>query len=110
MTYRLKLKKFEEYYTKVWHKLSRDKDLSLRAKGLHAFMCGFPDEWEFTTRKIADGLKEGRNVIMATLNELIEHGYIEREKLRDKDQHVYYLYYIYPIKKTEFEKIHKQHD
>jgi DNA-binding MarR family transcriptional regulator len=106
MVCRLNIKKFTEHYVKVYHKVLRDKALSLKAKGLHAYMQSMPDRWEFSIRSLSANLREGTKAVQSTLNELIRNGYLERSKCRDeKRQYIYFNYYVYPVKKPDYEKI-----
>ncbi len=57
-----------------------DKALSLKAKGLLSLMLSLPDSWDYTTRGLASICKEGVDGIRATVRELENAGYIEREK------------------------------
>lgn len=60
----------------------RDKNLSLKAKGLYAFMANLPSEWDYTIAGLVAVLKEGRDAVMSALNELIENGYLQRYRVR----------------------------
>ena len=60
----------------------RDKNLSLKAKGLYAFMANLPSEWDYTIAGLVAVLKEGRDAVLSAVNELIEHGYLQRYRVR----------------------------
>lgn len=63
-----------------------DPNLSWQAKGLWAFLLSKFDEWTINVThlsKIYEKKGGGEKAIYAMLNELIEHGYCEREKIRD---------------------------
>lgn len=60
----------------------RDKNLSLKAKGLYAFMANLPSEWDYTIAGLVAVLKEGRDAVMSAINELIENGYLQRYRVR----------------------------
>ena len=53
--------------------LNRD-DISLKAKGLYAYIQSKPDGWDFTISKIAAQNKEGELAIRAAIKELEEAG------------------------------------
>lgn len=55
--------------------------LSLRAKGLFAYIYGKPPGWEFAAWRIAKENLEGRDAIKTTLIELEKAGYLTRKKL-----------------------------
>lgn len=60
----------------------RDKNLSLKAKGLYAFMANLPSEWDYTIAGLVAVLKEGRDAVISAINELIENGYLQRYRVR----------------------------
>jgi len=57
--------------------LNRD-DVSLKAKGLYAYIQSKPDGWDFTISKIASQSKEGELSIRGAIKELEECGYLIR--------------------------------
>lgn len=59
-----------------------DPSLSLKAKGLWAFIMTKPDGWKITSRGLAGQLKEGRDSILGGLNELEDGGYLIRGEQR----------------------------
>lgn len=69
-------------YTVMSNTHLRDKDLSLKAKGLLSLMLSLPDDWDYTLRGLAAINKESINTISGIVNELIEHGYIIRQQIR----------------------------
>lgn len=65
----------------------KNKDLSLRSKGLLSFMLSLPEDWDYTLKGLATLNKEGVDAIRSAINELEAFGYIERRRLRnDKGQ------------------------
>ena len=69
-------------YTVMSNTHLRDKELSLKAKGLLSLMLSLPDDWDYTLRGLAAINKESINTISGIVNELIEHGYIIRQQIR----------------------------
>ena len=61
----------------------RDKELSLKAKGLLSQILSLPDEWDYSVRGLASICLEGKDCIVATLKELENKGYLVRKQLRD---------------------------
>lgn len=64
---------------RVWS----DMKLSLRAKGVFAYMESKPKNWKFSSDRIAGDSKDGRRVVLNALNELIDNGYVSRRKSGD---------------------------
>lgn len=61
----------------------KNRDLSLKAKGLLSLMLSLPDNWDYTVRGLVKISKDGENCIRATIKELERAGYIQRERARD---------------------------
>jgi len=86
-------------YTVMSNYHLKDKSLTLKAKGLLSLILSLPEEWNYTTRGLAAICKEGVDCIGATLRELENAGYIERNKLRDERGRITdteYVIYEYP--------------
>ncbi len=62
----------------------RNKELSLKAKGLLSVMLGLPDSWNYTLNGLASISKEKVDAIRTTINELEKAGYIERHRIRNE--------------------------
>ncbi len=78
-----KTKKHRVNYSQISNNLLNDKTLSLKAKGLYAFMFSKPDDFNFTIRSLSKLLFEGQRSIMATLQELKEKGWVTYTKFPD---------------------------
>ena len=72
----------------------KNRDLSLKAKGLLSVMLSLPEDWHFTVHGLVSICKEGRDSISGAVRELEEAGYIVRHRLRDKEGHINGLEYI----------------
>ena len=77
----------------------RDKNLSLKAKGLIAFMYMLPDDWDYSLAGLVSILKESRDAIKATLKELKDNGYLTIEKNRNEKGLYQYNYIVHETKK-----------
>ncbi len=69
-------------YTVMSNHHLKDTALSLKAKGLLSMFLSFPDDWNYSTRGLADICKEGVEAIGNTIKELEKAGYIVRRQLR----------------------------
>lgn len=74
------IKKFNVGFTQVCNEVLTDKSLSLKAKGLYAYLFSKPDGWEFHIDIMQDELQESKAIIRKTIKELIDAGYILREQ------------------------------
>ena len=71
-------------YTTICNRIFKDKRLSLKAKGLLAMLLSLSDHWELSIKGLIVILKEGESAIRSTINELIENGYVERERVKNE--------------------------
>ena len=62
----------------------KNKDLSLRSKGLLSFMLILPEDWDNSLKVLATLNKEGIDAIRSAINELEAFGYIERSRVRNE--------------------------
>ena len=82
-------------YVQVYHALLYDKDLSLKEKGLLAYMLSKPEDWQFNVKSMGADLKENKDTIAAILRTLIEKNYIQREEIRDGGRIKGFEYCVY---------------
>lgn len=61
----------------------RNRELSLKAKGLLSLMLSLPEDWDYTTKGLSCICKDGVDSICATIKELEKAGYVKRRGLRD---------------------------
>lgn len=62
-------------YTTISNVFLRDKELSLKAKGLLATILSLPEKWDFSIKGICATIKEGTTAVYSAINELKENGY-----------------------------------
>lgn len=77
-----RIEKTRDYTVMANHHL-RNTKLSLKAKGLLSLMLSLPEDWDYTTRGLARICKDGVDSICSAVNELEEHGYVIRERIRN---------------------------
>lgn len=70
-------------YTVISNYHLRDKNLSLKAKGLLSQMLSLPENWDYTLRGLAAINKESVDAIRTAVLELEQAGYISRRQTRD---------------------------
>ena len=68
-------------FTQVANGVLNDDRLSLKAKGLYAYLYSKPEGWQFESSRIAMDSKDSRDSVRSALNELEENGYLTRYKL-----------------------------
>lgn len=69
-------------FTMVSNYVLRNTNLSLKAKGLYAFMWSLPDGWDYSVAGLEACLKEGKSAINEALKELEHEGFLVRTILR----------------------------
>ena len=62
-------------YTTISNVFLRDKELSLKAKGLLATILSLPETWDFSIKGICATIKEGTTAVYSAIDELKERGY-----------------------------------
>ena len=70
-------------YTVMANYHFRDKNLSLKAKGLLSMMLSLPNGWGYSVEGLAKLSSDGRASVMAALKELEEFHYLKRSQARD---------------------------
>lgn len=73
----------------------RDKDLSLKAKGLLSFMLSLPSDWDYSLNGLCAICKEQETAIKSTVRELKRKRYLIIDKVRNNKGHFEYVYNIY---------------
>lgn len=86
-------------YTVMSNHHLRDKNLSLKAKGLLSVMFSLPDSWNYSIPGLCSILKENETAVKSTIKELKETGYLIvdkknpcKEEGRSKFEYVYNIY------------------
>lgn len=87
----------------------KNKNLSLKAKGLLSVMLSLPNDWNYTIGGLVAISKENETTIKTTLNELKQNGYLTVTKLNPNQSKTGRFEYIYdvfenPNQKQEGEK------
>ena len=72
----------------------KNKELSLKAKGLLSIMLSLPDSWHYNITGLASLSRDGIDAVRATLKELEAHGYVTRNRLRTPEGFLSDMEYI----------------
>ena len=90
-----RVERIKDYTVMSNHHL-RNKNLSLKAKGLLSQMLSLPDDWDYSLKGLTVGCKDGLDSVRTAVLELEEHGYVRRQKVRNaKGQIIDYDYQVY---------------
>lgn len=90
-------------YTVMSNYHLKDKNLSLKAKGLLSWMLSNDDDWDYSIAGIVACCKEGESAINSTIKELQENGYIEivKHAPNTENNHIHYDYNVYESPKNQ---------
>jgi hypothetical protein len=89
----LKPKKFDNFNI-VPSYIFRDKGISIGATGLYSYLFSHTADQEITIEFICGHFKEGKDAIRVKIKELIDLGYLERQKVTDKGKFKGYNYIL----------------
>lgn len=89
-------------YTVMSNTHFREKDMTLKAKGLLSLMLSLPESWDYSIGGLVLLSKDGKDSVMNALNELEEFGYLKRTKVTDeRGRFAGYDYDIFETPQTE---------
>ena len=94
-------------YTVMSNYHFKEKNMTLKAKGLLSLMLSLPDDWDYSINGLVAICKENETSIKNTLEELKKFGYLKVVKIlpnQTESGRIEYEYIIYEIPKQEGEK------
>lgn len=94
-------------YTVMSNYHFKEKDMSLKAKGLLSLMLSLPANWDYSIAGLVAICKENETAIKSALKELQQFGYVKIDKIMpDKTEsgRIEYVYNIYEKPKQEGKK------
>lgn len=62
----------------------QDKRLSWKAKGIMAYLLSLPDDWQIYEEELSDHSDDGIKALKSGIKELLDLGYMQRTKTRNK--------------------------
>lgn len=90
----IRVEKNREYVV-MNNKFLRNKDMSLKAKGLLALCLSLPEDWDYSMNGLVSICKENITAVRSGLKELEEHGHLKINKTKNKKGLFEYEYVIY---------------
>ena len=72
-------------YTVISNTHFREKEMSLKAKGLLSLMLSLPDSWDYSVAGLVTLSSDGKASITKALNELEKFGYVRRTLAKDEN-------------------------
>lgn len=95
-----RINKTEDYTVMSNHHL-KNKEMSLKAKGLLSQMLSLPNEWDYSVAGLVAINKENKSSIQGVLKELEDFGYLVRTRNQNIKGQFEYIYDIYEKPQTE---------
>lgn len=87
-------------YTVMSNAHFKEKEMTLKAKGLLSLMLSLPENWDYSIAGLVTLSKDGKESVMNALNELETFGYLKRTRLFDKQGR--FAGYDYDIYETPY--------
>ena len=84
-------------YTVMSNYHLKEKEMSLKAKGLLSMMLSLPDNWDYSISGLVALCKENESAIKSALNELKKFGYLKVTKLNPSQTETGRYEYIYDV-------------
>lgn len=81
-------------YTMMNNHHFRNRELSLKAKGVMSLMLSLPDDWDYTIKGLATLSKDGVDSVRSALKELEEQGYLTMKRIRNELGHLTSAEYV----------------
>lgn len=89
-------------YTVIDNTCLQDPTMSLKAKGLYAYLMSLPEDWVLHQTELKRHFKDGKDSIRTAIYELIEKGYVTKTDTRNElGQIVDCTYVVYDTPKGE---------
>lgn len=77
--------KTQKDFTMISNSVLRDRNLSMKDRGVFCTLCSLPDGWEFSIAGLSAIVPDGKDALRASLDNLENLGYMHRLKKRAKD-------------------------
>ena len=98
------------------NKFLRNKEMSLKAKGLLALCLALPETWDYSLNGLVAICKENHTAIRSSLKELEQFGHLKRNRVKDAKGKFMYEYIIFEVPyienlhadKLHMEKLHAE--
>lgn len=76
--------KTQNNFTMISNNILRDKNLSMKDRGVMCTICSLPDGWDFSVKGLSAIVTDGADSISNSVKRLEQRGYLKRKKTRNK--------------------------
>lgn len=98
-------------YTVMSNYHLKDKNMSLKAKGLLSVMLSLPDDWDYSLAGLIAICKENETAVKSALKELKDFGYIRIDKLMPNETESGRIEYVYNVfEQPQMKQEHKKQE
>lgn len=84
-------------YTVMSNSHLKNKEMSLKAKGLLSLMLSLPDEWDYTIEGLTTLSADGKESVRSALKELEKLGYLRRTQTKSNGRFAKAEYTVYEL-------------
>ena len=88
-------------YTVMSNHHLRNKEMSLKAKGLLSLILSLPPEWNYSMAGLCAICKESQTAMRSAIKELETQNYLVRRRTKNELGHFEYMYIVYEVPYTE---------
>lgn len=88
-------------YTVMSNHHLRNREMSLKAKGLLSLILSLPPEWNYSLAGLCAICKESQTAMRSALKELETNNYLIRRRTKNELGHFEYMYIVYEVPYTE---------
>lgn len=75
--------KTQSSFTQISNSILRDRELSMKERGVLCTLLSFPDKWDFSISGLSAIVPDGRDSLNKAIQNLIKAGYVRRNQIRD---------------------------
>lgn len=97
--------RFENNFAQVPKSCLKDKNVSLKAKGLYSYLFALPEDWKVYKSEVVTHLADGKDSLNAAFKELEKFGYLESEAIRENGLYKGFRLTLLEISKYDTDKI-----
>lgn len=100
---KFKINKTQDY-TIISNSYLKEREMSLKAKGLLTLMLALPDDWDYSINGLCELCVEGENAVKSGLKELKRFGYLVVNKIlpdKTESKKIEYEYNIYEFPQNQ---------
>lgn len=103
--------KTQSNFTMISNNILKDRELSLKDRGLFCTLSSLPDGWNFSVAGLSSILPDGKNAISTAMAHLEKCGYLERNVIRGEKGTYQSLIEIFPEKNNSSDiPLEESHD